>query len=212
MDDGRKTMRRTALVGAGMMVILGLTLVTVAMGQGEVVSGTITAVRNTEPPFQGYWRYCLTISWDTNNYGGKPHGVSHFSLPLGLGSCKYICETGYVMFADTAGSSVAASGCTAYYYGDFNCKGDPSISLVGPTVKFEPYGSGCEPGIVGIATMCFYSPVAPGAPGTYANGVWIKFGLNKTYGPLVGQLPGCASPVIGTEASTWGGIKALFGP
>jgi hypothetical protein len=206
-------MNRTLLIGVGLMAVLCLALATSVGGKCEVVSGTITAVRVSEPPFGGYWKYCLTVNWDVRNYGGQPHGVSHFSLPLGLGDCKYICQAGYAVFADPAGSSLAQSGCTTLYSGEFNCcKGDPSILLTGPVVKFDPKSSGCEPGLLGTAILCFYSPVAPRASGTYPNGVWIKFGTNRACGPLVGQLPGCGSPVIGTEASTWGGIKALFEP
>jgi hypothetical protein len=178
-----------------------------------VISGTIAAVRSTDPGFVGMWKYCIDLAWDVTGYGGQPHGLSHASLLPGLDSCVYICRPGYFAFADTIGFSVGsgAGACTTYYHGRFNCKGDPTLPVKSAAIKLEPNeGSTCRPGTSGTARFCFYSPAAPRPAGTYPDALWIKFGQNTASGPLVGTLPDCGNPSTSVQPTTWGAIKALL--
>ena len=202
-------MSRTDLIIVGVLVGLVLTLAAGVHAQ-EHVWGTSSASLSSDPGFVGYWKYCLTITWDVTNYGGKPHALSHISILLGLENCPRACDFGYFAFADTVGYGTGEKGCTAHYYSYFECKGDPTIPVRMPTVKFEPYESGCEPGVAGTAVVCFYSVSPPRPIYPFLRPIWIKFGLNVTDGPLEGVLPNCINPSNALEPSTWGAIKALF--
>ena len=177
----------------------------------EVISGTIYAVRSTDPGFEGAWKYCATVTWDTGNSGGKPRALSHLSLLPGLEMCRFACDYGYFAFADTVGMSYGPDSCTVYYHGDYTCKGDPTLPDNAPALKFEPYpDDSCAAGASGMISFCFYSHAAPELPDTYPDALWIKFGQNVAFGPLVGALPTCSPPSDAVEATTWGAIKALI--
>jgi hypothetical protein len=203
---------RTALVSLLLFaaVFAGLAFIGGSAPGREVVSGTSTAWLSSDPGFEGYWKYCLKITWDVTEYGGKPHDVSHISIILNLEDCERACSPGYFAFADTAGSSVGGDGCTIYYYTEFNCKGDPTIPEGGPTIKFEPYTGECETGVSGTANVCFYCLAPPKLSTTFPSSVWIKFGLNVASGTLEGAMPNCIAPANSVRTSTWGAIKALL--
>ncbi len=182
-------------------------LLAAASASGQAIWGTSTAVPATEPGYEGYWEYCFDIGWDTTQYGG--HGLSHSSVFLGLEDCAAACNQGVFAFADTAGRGDGEDGCTVDYYALFECGGDPHFpQFPFPTIKFEYYENGCEPGEVGSAQLCFYSMFVPAPPAVHENRLGIKFGLNTETGPLEGQLPMCeTSPV---ELVSWGTLKALY--
>jgi hypothetical protein len=203
-------MKTRLLCGAVALVLAAMTVGAAAEGT-PVISGTVTAVRSSDPGFAGLWKYCITLAWDVTGFGGKPHGLSHLSLLPGLDSCIYICRPGYFAFADTIGTSTNEDSCLTYYSGKFNCKGDPTLPNKAPALKFEPYGNeACDPGVSGTANFCLYSPIPPRLAGTYPDALWIKFGQDTASGPLVGTLPDCGNPTTAVEATTWGAIKALL--
>ncbi len=199
-------MRIPIRLSTAALVLLVLTL-TVPVAHAQAIWGTSSATPATEPGYQGYWKYCFNIEWDTTGYGGQ--GLSHSSVFLGLEDCAAACDEGAFAFSDTVGSGGDAEGCAVYYRGLFECDGDPHFpQFPFPTIKFEYYEGECEPGGVGWAYVCFYSIFGPGPPAVHPYRLGIKFGQNTETGPLEGQLPMCEiSPV---EDSTWGMLKALY--
>lgn len=216
-EAGGVKMTKTQLcaVATFAALVLMLTASLAAEDQGphqaaqQYVWATASASPSLDPGFAGYWKYCITINWDITKYGGKPHGLSHISIVLGLENCPLVCRPGFFASAEMAGGGSGEGGCTAQYYFEFNCKGDPTIPRPVPTIKFEPYGA-CLPGIAGTANVCFYSLAQPRPAQTYTDAVWMKFGRNITAGPIEGMLPSCITPEVSVERSTWGAIKALF--
>ncbi len=172
------------------------------------VWGTGYAWQCNQPGYEGYWEYCYEVYWS-----GLPHGVSHVDVLLCLlADCECLCEPGYFAFADTVGSGPGTpngSPCTVYYYAEFECRGDPSIDLWCPLIKFEPYENHCEPDKDGWMTACFLSVAAP-IPVPEGRWIAIKFGTSHAFGILTGVLPGCNSAYSETDQSSWGHIKALY--
>lgn len=194
--------RCAALAGILMAVMASTALAT------PNLSATGSAWLAEEPEYQGYWKYCYDVSW-----GNLPHGVSHLDLLLCmLADCPCVCTPGYFAFEDTVGSGPGTyleRPCTVYYYGLFECYGDPSISIDDPLIKFEPYEGDCEPDGMGTAHVCFYSVAAP-VYGTWVDYVVIKFAGLSAFGTLEGPLPGCEYGASGSDESTWGKIKTLY--
>lgn len=180
----------------------------VATAEDEYVSATSSAWLAADTGFEGYWKYCITVTWNVRDFSDPAHSLSHVSILLGLETCSLVCQPGYFAFDDTVGTSSGYDGCTVYYYSEFNCKGEPTIPVHVPTLKFEPFATSCEPGVAGTAHVCFYSVAPPKVTTAYPSSVWIKFGQNVTSGKIEGALPGCR--FAGVEASTWGRIKALI--
>jgi hypothetical protein len=105
----------------------------VPLSAQEHIWGTSSAALSNDPGFEGYWKYCFEISWDVTGYDG--YGVSHIDILLGLELCPCVCFDGYFAFADTVGSgpgTTNGSGCTVYWYGYFECEGDPTVPDGGP--------------------------------------------------------------------------------
>jgi hypothetical protein len=176
-----------------------------AAASGQTIWGTSSATYPNDPGFEGMWKYCLEIGWDTTG-----HGLSHTVLFIGLEICPLYCDEGFFAFPVPAGTGPGEGGCTAIYYGSFLCEGDPTMPEVDvPTIKFEyDEDIGCEPAAVGTAILCFYSVGIPTTPDVFVDYLGIKYGSNTATGDLEGVLPSCVmSPV---EAATWGGVKALY--
>jgi hypothetical protein len=190
-----------------LLAIYGVFLTAPAAGSPDVWA-IGSAEWSADPGYENHWKYCYEIYW-----AGLPHGVSHVDVLLCLiEDCECLCESDYFVFAETVGSGPGTSNgepCTVYYYGYFECFGDPSIEIFVPVIKFEPYEGDCEPGIDGWAYLCFYSVGAP-MWGTFPNYIAIKFGTEFALGDLEGALPGCNTAWSSTESSTWGRVKALY--
>ena len=199
-------MRRTHMV-VPMILLAALALAAAPAAHAQIIWGTSTAALSTDPGFEGYWKYCFDIHWDTNPLSG--HALSHADVFLSLEECADACSPGRFAFADTAGSGDGDGGCTVYYTGAFLCEGDPHFpQFPFPTVKFEYYEGDCEPGSINSAHVCFYSHFIPSPPAVYPDALGIKFGLDTATGPLEGVLPICAvSPV---QEATWGTLKSLY--
>lgn len=189
--------------------ILVLIIFTLAApsAHAQAIWGTSTAAPATDPGYEGYWKYCFNIQWDTTAYGGQ--GLSHSSVFLGLDDCAAACDEGAFAFSDTVGSGGEGGGCTVYYRGVFECDGDPHFpQFPFPTIKFEYHENACEPGAVGSAYLCFYSIFVPGPPSTHPGRLGVKFGGNTEVGPLDGQLPMCENSPV--DESSWGVLKAMY--
>ena len=179
-------------------------------GDCAVVAMQVSAQQSTDPGFVGLWKYTVTGSWDVTRYD-----LSHIDFFLGLANLECICDPRVVRFGSPAGTSdgLSASGpCTALYYGQYLCKGDPSIpdELRMPTIKFQPDETiGCEPAVRGTGTWVFYSPFPPAPFSVYPDAVAIKHGRGTCTGDLVGTMPmgDCTVP---SRAATWGGVKAIY--
>jgi len=198
---------RTLVTVVGLLVSC-LLAVTCSVTANPDVWATGSASLSTDPGYEGKWKYCYDVHWIA-----LPHGVSHVDVLLWLlEDCECICRPGYFAFADTVGSGPGTPNgepCTVYYYGLFECYGDPSTGVGGPLVKFEPYEDGCEPDKDGWVHVCFYSVAAP-IPAPVGNWVMIKFGTEYATGNLDGVLPGCDTAYSATEQSTWGRVKVLY--
>jgi hypothetical protein len=200
---------RRSLVCAGSILAALACLAAATAAHAQPVWGTSTAELSTDPGFEGLWKYCFDINWNTNLWGAQ--GLSHADVFLGLEDCATACDPGRFAFADTVGSGGGEGGCTVYYQGEFLCDGEPHFpQFPYPTVKFEYYSGDCEPGAANSAHVCFYSVFVPAPPAVHPDALGIKFGLNTGTGPLEGPLPMCeVSPV---DETTWGTIKHLYRP
>jgi len=194
-----------ALAAALLLVLLS---VLTGQAQTDYVGGHSTATRITEPGLRGYWRYCITVSWDVSQYPEGAHGASHLSIVLGLDECIGYCGESCFMFPDTVGVGGGVDGCDVYYYAELDIRGDPTIPPTISTIKFEPYYSDCEPDEAGAATVCFYSLFPPLVRESQPGSIWIKFGVYTEEGQITGMLPSCSTAA--SESSSWGSIKRLF--
>jgi hypothetical protein len=189
-----------------LVAILATVLLAVpAVAQLPLVTGTSAAEPAADPGFAGYWRYCFDITWDLPD-----HSMSHTSVFLNLAACTCVCDAGYFAFADTVGSGPGEPDCTVFYHGLFECGGDPHFPGIGPTVKFEPYESDCEPGRTGSLNACFYSLFPPTEEQTFDADLGLKYGQATATGGLVGVLPDCECEMNPVERATWGTLKALY--
>jgi hypothetical protein len=194
----------------GTALCLACSLATAATAGEDYVWGESDGWVSSDAGFQGYWKYCLSISWDVTGYSDPGRALSHVSIILGLDNCLDVCKDGYFAFPDTAGSSEGESLCEVYYYVEFDCTGDPTVPEWSPTIKFEPYPGYCEPGLTGTASVCFYSIAPPDTGSTDPAYVWIKFGLDVERGLIEGPMPRCVDVPTAAEPSAWGAIKLLF--
>jgi hypothetical protein len=196
-------LRRGAGLAGALLVML---LVAMPLSAAEI-SGTSIVEGYGEVGFEGYWRYCLDLAWDTSEMGGQ--GMSFVNFLIGLGECPCACSPDIILFGDVAGAGIGVDGCELLYGGLFDCRGDPHFPEIGPSVKFEYLDNGCEAGSTGSATVCFYSTFAPGQPLYHSDVLGIKASTNTATGDLIGVLPicMCGSPV---EDASWGVVKALY--
>jgi len=193
------------------LLVCGLVLVVAQPAAAQTcASGTVTAAFNADPAFPGMWKYCAEVSWSFDKYQ-----VSHLTTFLRLPNCACICDPRFIRFGDPAGHSVNTSSdptCELDYSGDYVCTGDPSLpdQYNGPAIKFLPESDlGCEPGISGYGTFCFYSPMPPQDPSDDPQGLAIKHGQQICYGMLSGQMPSCDC-ALPTQTTTWGSLKATY--
>ncbi|MFH1279897.1 MAG: hypothetical protein ABIK65_16160 [Candidatus Eisenbacteria bacterium] len=165
----------------------------------------------------GEWKYTIDVTW-----GPVDHGLSHLNLVLGFAGCECACDAFPFGAPDSAGYSQGSSGvagavdepdtCRVRYSARYECHGDPSIpGDEGPLVKWEPEESaGCEPGPSGSGTLFFYTDWAPVAVGIPNQCLMFKYSTQSCSGELTGVLPQCTCGPTSTEATSWGGVKALF--
>jgi hypothetical protein len=195
------------VIGIIGLAVVGVSLLALPAPANPDLWGSSTAWEATEPEYAGYWKYCFMLNWID-----LPNGVSHVDVLVMLESCACACSPGYFAFADTVGSGPGTNSvpCTVYYYGLFECYGDPSIGVTDPLVKFEPFEYHCEPDKDGYVTACFYSVATPTEAGLHGNALAMKFAGNWAFGDLDGVLPVCDPASSATEATAWGQIKTLY--
>jgi hypothetical protein len=191
------------------IVVFSLLCASSSHSQSSYIWGNSSAREVNDQGLEGYWQYCVSIGWDVMQYPEGPHGASHASIILGLEECLADCGGACFVLPDTVGIGDGADGCTVYYYAELDSRGDPTVPPTVPTIKFEPYPSACEPDIVGVAHVCFYSLIPPEAGDTPPASVWIKFGTYLEEGLITGMLPSCRGTAA-SDRSTWGSIKGLF--
>ena len=194
---------RRFLVSALSLLLLGSA--GTALAGAPFISGTSSVTYPNDPGFEGLYKYCVELSWDTG-----ASGLSHASVFIGLETCECICNTGVVQFPTPAGTSTGdPEPCVEEYVGDYQCAGDPTIpqGLDGAAVKFEHDEiDGCEPGQAGTGTFCFYSVFPPAPYNVDPQALGLKYGQDTMLGELVGFLPICQC-VVPTRTSTWSMLK-----
>src|SRR6516165_2734300 len=116
-----------------LLLCAGLALPVVASpAAAQCVSGTISVSVSNDPGFLGWYKYCVTTTW---NLG--VHDMSHLDLFLGLPDCPCICV------CKGAPSLPAAMNGPAVKF-------QPDTS------------STCDPLLAGSGTFCFYTQMPPG--------------------------------------------------
>jgi len=152
------------------------------------IKGTSTAEFLLEGPYEGWWRYDINIEWAHN------WGLSHLDLILKPGCAL---EDHLIVFDVPAGFSTSeaepnnpqAMGWSGY----FNRKGDPSLDIEKPVLKFNSpfFPPDAEPGKTGHGVFTFYSNIIP-EKGTFANALVFKADSKPAeYGELEGDYPSC---------------------
>jgi hypothetical protein len=195
-------MGRSRLGWMGVGVVL--TLFWSSPVAARCLEGTSIAAYQYAGPFRGFYLYTIELHFVLEK------GLSNVSLKLNVEDCPELACQQLFYFPDPAGTlSDAETLCPRAFIGEYNCKGNPSIDLVGPVVKWDAVSSGgCVPGKTGTVTLYFYTNIGPD-PDSRMPFFLIKNGLLVCEGHLVGDTPGpaCMVPVDGTS---WGAIKAIY--
>jgi len=186
---------KTRTVYAVLASLVGLVgaLVWPAAAEASLISATGTAELVQTGDYAGWYKYTYDVTW---------------TFPKGLIQWDLILEPGFthpdhqIVFGTAFGG--ASDGLstgdgwtpgkplvfTVSYEGAFEPKGDPSIYLVAPLVKWEPTDIGGEPGKKGAGQFWFYADIPP-EYGTFDNVLAAKYGRNNIFGDLTGAYPSC---------------------
>jgi len=172
-----------------------------AQASGSTIAAVGTAEQVSAGDYAGWFKYSYTLTWDLSN------GLSHLDLTLPPESL-----TDDIHFGFDAGTSGQSTGpgyhsgdtpvYTVFYDGTFEPRGDPSISLTAPILKWEPV-SGDSPDKAGVGTFWFYSDAAP-LTGTFMDVLAVKYGRSTIYGDLTGAYPASSQPQPIPEPATVG--------
>jgi len=143
----------------------------------------------SDGPYAGWYKYTYDVTWT----GGKKEGLSR--LDLLLTGC--LAEDGSIGFDSGVGghdgisTDEHGSGFDLPYLAALSLRGDPSIDLPDPVIKWEPVGRR-DPGQSGSGLFWFYSDAAPVYTGYDGAGLIVaKQGHDATYGDITGAYPGC---------------------
>jgi hypothetical protein len=175
---------------------------------GSWIRGEITA---HEACFEalGEWRYELRIEW----YNESGRDMSHFNLSLGQGTeCDENDVTGEIFFLPLAGY-LYRGGHTlpVACYAEYEMRGDPSLGITDPLLKFEPCMYMQRPvGESGSGKVLFWSDHPPAdilMPNQFLSE---KFGLDGITGEVTGVFPGLPCDPVGNETMDWGHLKATY--
>jgi hypothetical protein len=180
-------------------IAIGTVLLLSAPASGATMSAVGTASQVTDGTYAGWYLYSYTLTWDLSK------GLSHVDFTLPPASL-----TGIISFAFDSGTNGQSTGhnyrkgntpvYTVSYDGAFEPRGDPSISLTAPILKWEPV-SGGSPGKAGVGTFWFYSDAAP-LTGTFTDVLAAKYGRHTIYGDLTGAYPSSSQPQPIPEPAT----------
>jgi hypothetical protein len=166
-----------------------------APASGSTISAVGTAEQVTGGVYGGWYKYSYTLTWDLSK------GLSHVDMVIPP------CAAQFKQFGfdtEIGGANDGLSTGSSYHTGDplnfvipfegaYEPRGDPSISLDSPIIKWEPM-NGEDLGKVGVGEFSFYSNAIP-YTGTFENAFYAKFGRNEIAGNLTGPVPVCQNPV-----------------
>ena len=206
-----KPCRMTTIV----MLFVGLFVLAASDASGTdatrpcFITGHISGEMNLEAPELGFWRYTLSVTWDT---GGKL-ALSHFNLSFGESSecsCEDF-ETGLNWQEFLGWSTGLEPGEETGYRSLLECDGDPSMGLRDPLLKLEPDQTSYKgPGVIGRGEVVFYSDYAPWRIKTENRFMSMKFGQESCYGPLTGMFPALPCDPTPETPKTWATIKQYY--
>jgi hypothetical protein len=176
----------------------------VSPAAASCLNGTIVTVYQHDGPYRGLYLYTVTLEFILEK------GLSNVTLDLGFSDClEYACGQIF-LFADPAGESPGQiEDCAVTYVGEFNCRGNPSIDLTVPVVKWDVSAtSDCAPGKTGTATLRFYTNLGPDSNRDVSLFL-IKNGQEVCEGTVTGDVPlsPCSVP---TRDVRWGEIKSMY--
>jgi hypothetical protein len=189
-------MRHTRLSKIGVFCLLAAAgiaalLLASAPASGSIISAVGTAQQVTGGVYDGWFKYSYTLTWDLSK------GLSHVDMvipPCAAQSKQFGFDT------EIGGINDGLSTGSSYHTGDplnfvipfegtYEPRGDPSISLNSPIVKWEAM-NGRDLGKVGVGEFSFYSNAIPFF-GTFENAFYAKYGRNEIAGNLTGPVPVC---------------------
>jgi hypothetical protein len=174
---------------------LGAILVMSTPASGSMISAVGTAEQVTGGVYDGWFKYSYTLTWDLSK------GLSHVDMVIPP------CAAEFKQFSfdtEIGGINDGLSTGSSYHTGDplnfvipfegtYEPRGDPSISLDSPIVKWEPMNGGGL-GKVGVGQFSFYSNAIPYV-GTFEDAFYAKYGTHQIAGNLTGPVPVCPNPV-----------------
>ena len=190
--ETRTTWRTWTLRLAGCLA-LGAMLASGPAARAGVISGTGTADLVQTGDYIGWYKYTYEVTWNLSK------GLSHLDLVLKPGCTQ---EDHQIVFASDLGAGWDGRSTgdgwttgkpvvfTVPYEGFFEPKGDPSIHLAKPLVKWEPIKTGDQPGKSGVGQFWFYANIVP-EYGSFDNVFAGKYGKNEVFGDLAGAYPSC---------------------
>jgi hypothetical protein len=186
---------KTCAVGLSVAAAVAAVLAFSAQADGALITGVGAAELMTEGTYSGWYKYTYMVTWDLTK------ALSH--LDLLMPDCG--AQDGIQFAFDTAvgGDSDGQSTGGKYHEGQpvvftvrfdggFEPRGDPSLSLGTPLIKWEP-NSSHHPGKYGVGQFWFYSDAAP-TTGTFEDSWVAKFGSNEVRGDLTGAYPARVQP------------------
>lgn len=176
----------------------------VSPGSSRCLDGTSVAVYQHDGPWKGFYLYTITLDYMLD------YGLSNVSLKLNVDECPELACQQWFYFPNPAGlMSGEATDCNVPFIGEYNCRGNPSIGLLGPVVKWDAgYSSTCEPGKRGTIILYFYTNVGPDRDSVMPF-LLIKNGQEVCEGFIIGDTPGPACMVPANQTN-WGAIKSLY--
>ena len=199
-------------LGKGLVVIglFALLPVTVSAQNCDSIEIEVTAEVSMDPGYEGLYKYTISGDWDVDGVGA----VSYVLFSLGA-ECPCLCDSSISMvyFPNTAGTSTGedqrGNPCEARYDGAIECHGLLETSDI--VLKYEVFGSMCDPAETGTGTWIVYSTMSPLPWAEYPGAVYVKYGDNICTGTLTGQLPNCIECIpVSTESDSWGALKSLY--
>ena len=191
------------------LAVIAMTLMLATAAQAESwIRGHISAYEACFDAL-GEYRYELRIEW----YNGDGRDMSHFNLSLGQGTeCDENDITDEILFLPLAGYLDQGNGrLPVACYAAYEMRGDPSLDITDPLLKFEPLSYMQRPvGASGAGKVVFWSDHPPAdilMPNQFLSE---KFGRTGITGEVTGVFPGLPCDPVGNETLDWGHVKSMF--
>ena len=195
-------MPRSRLLSVSVFVLA--LLLWVSPVSSRCLEGTSVAIYQDDGPYEGFYLYTIELTFMLEK------GLSNVTLKLNVDDCPELACQQLFFFPDPAGRMDGGeSNCHVPFTGEFNCRGNPSIDLLGPVVKWDVgYAGGCEPGQTGSITLYFLTNVGPD-PNSRMPFFLIKNGQEICEGYLIGDTPGPAC-LVPAHPMKWGAVKSIY--